>query len=209
MRFKDIWWTSDVSEFHTVWLLIENARARNLGEVSGTLHNRFSHFCRAHCRDLWPTDRQTHTDRTSKVVIGHSTCCRHWRDIIRYCAAEQSTCTKICLARSTHLFMLSQAKLSCTNFCWLLSVILETKRLLYKLKAHINICINGHLLTTLLCLDNQFLLHDAMLAWYMLSSCVCVWVHLSVTSRYCIETTGRIELVFGMDASSTDPMLQK
>jgi len=83
------------------------------------------------------------------------------------------------------------------------------QRLLYKLKAHINICINGHLLTTLLCLDNQFLLHDAMLAWYMLSSCVCVWVHLSVTSRYCIETTGRIELVFGMDASSTDPMLQK
>ena len=82
------------------------------------------------------------------------------------------------------------------------------QRLLYKLKAHINICINGHLLTTLLCLDNQFLLHDAMLAWYMLSSCVCVWVHLSVTSRYCIETTGRIELVFGMDASSTDPMLQ-
>ena len=48
------------------------------------------------------------------------------------------------------------------------------QRLLYKLKAHINICINGHLLTTLLCLDNQFLLHDAMLAWYMLSSCLCV-----------------------------------
>jgi len=38
-----------------------------------------------------------------------------------------------------------------------------------------------------------------MLARYMLSSCVCR--RPSVTSRYCIETTGRIELVFGMEAS--------
>ena len=30
---------------------------------------------------------------------------------------------------------------------------------------------------------------------------VCMSVCLSVTSRYCIETTGRIELVFGMQAS--------
>jgi len=30
---------------------------------------------------------------------------------------------------------------------------------------------------------------------------VCPSVRLSVTSRCCIETTGRIELVFGMDAS--------
>jgi len=36
---------------------------------------------------------------------------------------------------------------------------------------------------------------------YMLSSCV------SVTCRYCIEMTGRIELVFGMEAHSTHPTL--
>jgi len=30
---------------------------------------------------------------------------------------------------------------------------------------------------------------------------VCLSVRLSVTSRYCVETAGRIELVFGMDAS--------
>jgi len=37
-----------------------------------------------------------------------------------------------------------------------------------------------------------------MLARYMLSSCVCLSVRLSVclTSRYCIEITGQIELVF-------------
>ena len=39
------------------------------------------------------------------------------------------------------------------------------------------------------------------LARYMLSSCIRVSVRLSVTSRYCIETTGRIELVFGTGAS--------
>ena len=42
----------------------------------------------------------------------------------------------------------------------------------------------------------RFLPLDAILARYMLSS-VC----LSVTSLYCIETTGRIELVFATDAS--------
>ena len=30
---------------------------------------------------------------------------------------------------------------------------------------------------------------------------VCLSVRLSVTSRYCVETAGRIELVFGMEAS--------
>ena len=34
---------------------------------------------------------------------------------------------------------------------------------------------------------------DAMLAWYLLSSCVRLCLCLSVTSLYCIETTGRIE----------------
>jgi len=42
-----------------------------------------------------------------------------------------------------------------------------------------------------------FLPRDAMLARYLLSSRVCP----SVTSRYCIETIGRIELVFGVEAS--------
>ena len=46
---------------------------------------------------------------------------------------------------------------------------------------------------------------DAMLARYMLPLCVRLSVSPSVspsvTSRYCIETTGRIELVFGMEAS--------
>jgi len=46
----------------------------------------------------------------------------------------------------------------------------------------------------------RFLPLDAILARYMLSS-VCLSVRLSVTSRYCIETTGRIELVFATDAS--------
>jgi len=48
-----------------------------------------------------------------------------------------------------------------------------------------------------------------MLARYMLSSCVCLHVSVSVcpsvrmseTSRYCFETTGRIQLVFAMEAS--------
>ena len=40
-------------------------------------------------------------------------------------------------------------------------------------------------------ISSLFLPRSAMLARYMLSSCVCP----SVTSRYCIETTGRIELV--------------
>ena len=40
-----------------------------------------------------------------------------------------------------------------------------------------------------------------MLARYVLSSCVRASVRPSVTSRYCIDTTKRIELVFGMEAS--------
>jgi len=40
-----------------------------------------------------------------------------------------------------------------------------------------------------------------MLARYVLSSCVRPSVRPSVTSRYCIDTTKRIELVFGMEAS--------
>jgi len=41
-----------------------------------------------------------------------------------------------------------------------------------------------------------------MLARFMLTSCVRPSVRLlSVTSRYCIETTGEIQLVFGTDAS--------
>jgi len=48
-----------------------------------------------------------------------------------------------------------------------------------------------------------------MLARYMLSSCVCLHVSVSVrpsvrmseTSRYCFETTGRIQLVFAIEAS--------
>ena len=49
----------------------------------------------------------------------------------------------------------------------------------------------------------SFLPRDAMLARYMLSSCpsIRVSVRPSVTSRYCVETTGRIEPVFGMGAS--------
>jgi len=51
------------------------------------------------------------------------------------------------------------------------------------------------------CLHVLFLPRDPTLARYMLSSCIRVSVRLSVTSRYCIETTGRIELVFGTGAS--------
>jgi len=55
----------------------------------------------------------------------------------------------------------------------------------------------------------QFLPRDAMLARYMLSLCVCLSVRpsvclsvcLSVTNRYCIETSGRIEVVFSMESS--------
>ena len=36
---------------------------------------------------------------------------------------------------------------------------------------------------------------------YMLSSCVCLSVQLSVTSQYCIKTTGRIKLAFCMETS--------
>ena len=36
----------------------------------------------------------------------------------------------------------------------------------------------------------------AMLVWYLLSFCVRLSVRPSVTSRYCIETTARIELDF-------------
>ena len=57
----------------------------------------------------------------------------------------------------------------------------------------------------LLANSTGFLPSDAVLVRHMLSSCVHLFVRssvrLSVTSRYCIETTGRIELVFGMQAS--------
>ena len=46
-----------------------------------------------------------------------------------------------------------------------------------------------------------------MLARYMLSSRVRLSVHSSVTNRYCIETTGRIELVSAWRLSSTYPKL--
>jgi len=42
---------------------------------------------------------------------------------------------------------------------------------------------------------DQFLQHDAMLVLYMLSSCVCLFlcltVRLLVTSRYCVKTAKR------------------
>jgi len=44
-------------------------------------------------------------------------------------------------------------------------------------------------------------MRDAMLARYLMSSCVRLCVRLSVTSRYDIETTRRNVLVFGMEAS--------
>ena len=44
-----------------------------------------------------------------------------------------------------------------------------------------------------------------LLARHMLSSCVCLSVRLSVTSPYCIKTTGLIELVNGMEASFNLP----
>jgi len=52
-----------------------------------------------------------------------------------------------------------------------------------------------------------FLPRDTMLARYMLSSRVRLSVHPSVTNRYCIETTGRIELVSAWRLSSTYPTL--
>ena len=39
--------------------------------------------------------------------------------------------------------------------------------------------------------------HDTALCLYILS----VYVRLSVTRRYCIETPGRIEFIFGLEAS--------
>ena len=48
---------------------------------------------------------------------------------------------------------------------------------------------------------------DAVLAPYMLSSCVCPSVSLSVTSRYCIETTRQIELVLAGKLPLTYPKL--
>jgi len=45
------------------------------------------------------------------------------------------------------------------------------------------------------------------IARYLLSSRVRLPVCPSVTSRYCIETTARIELVSGMGLSSTNPTL--
>ena len=56
-------------------------------------------------------------------------------------------------------------------------------------------------------LFSQFLPRHALLARYTLSSCVCPSVHMSVISRCCIETTGRIELVFDWRLPSTYPTL--
>jgi len=53
----------------------------------------------------------------------------------------------------------------------------------------------------------RYLPRDAMLARYMLSSCVRLSVRPSVTSRYSIETTGRIELVLAWRLPSTYPTL--
>ena len=58
----------------------------------------------------------------------------------------------------------------------------------------------------LLANSTGFLLSDAMLVRHMLSSCVHLFVRSSVRPSVChkpvfIETTGRIELVFGMQAS--------
>jgi len=56
---------------------------------------------------------------------------------------------------------------------------------------------------------DKFLPRDAMLARYLLSLCVCSSVCLSVchkpVARYCIETTGRIELVLTRKLLSTYP----
>jgi len=54
------------------------------------------------------------------------------------------------------------------------------------------------------------LLRDAMLARYMLTVVclsVCLSVRPSVTRRYCIETTRRIELVLILELSLTYPKL--
>ena len=49
----------------------------------------------------------------------------------------------------------------------------------------------------------DFLPRDVMLARYLLSSRVRLFVCLSVTIRYCIETTGRIELQASFHLSYT------
>ena len=53
----------------------------------------------------------------------------------------------------------------------------------------------------------KFLPRDAILAWCMLSSCVRLSACPSVCHRYCIETTGRIELVLAWRLSFTCPIL--
>ena len=50
------------------------------------------------------------------------------------------------------------------------------------------------------------LLCEVMLAQYILSSCVCLSC-LFITRQYCIETTGRIELVLACRLPSTYPTL--
>ena len=49
---------------------------------------------------------------------------------------------------------------------------------------------------------------DAMLARYMLSSCVCLSVRPSVTSRYCIQTTRQIKLVLARELRFIYPNLR-
>ena len=50
---------------------------------------------------------------------------------------------------------------------------------------------------------DRFLPRCAVLVRYMLSSCVCPSVRPSVTSRYCIEMTGEIELFWAWSLPST------
>jgi len=50
---------------------------------------------------------------------------------------------------------------------------------------------------------------DAMTAWYLLLACDCdcVYVHLSVTSWYCIKMAAWFQLIFSKQASLTYPVL--
>jgi len=57
------------------------------------------------------------------------------------------------------------------------------------------------------CCIAHLLPRDATLERSTLSSCVRLSVCLSVTSRYCTKTTGRIELVFVIGLPSTYPTL--
>ena len=49
----------------------------------------------------------------------------------------------------------------------------------------------------------DFYSRDAMLVQYYLHMALCPSVCLSVTSRYCVETAERIELIFGVGLNAT------